>query len=40
MFLNWNLDPIAISLFGFNIHWYGILFASGFLIGYFFVKKF
>ena len=28
------MDPIAFSIGGINIHWYGILVAAAFLIGY------
>ncbi len=30
----WNFDPVLISFFKFNIHWYGVLFASAILIGF------
>lgn len=30
----WNPNPIAFSLGPLSVHWYGILFASGFLIAY------
>ncbi len=33
MFL-WNADPILIQLGPLAIHWYGVLFAGGFVIGY------
>ena len=31
----WNIDPIAIHLGSVQMHWYGILFASGLLVAYF-----
>lgn len=33
------INPIAISIFGLNIHWYGILIVSAILIGLFLAKK-
>lgn len=40
MIFTWNADPIllTIPLLNISIHWYGLFFASGFLIGYFFVN--
>ncbi len=32
--LFWNADPILIQFGPIAIHWYGVLFASGFLLGY------
>ena len=32
--LHWNLDPILLQLGPLAIHWYGVFFAAGFLIGY------
>ena len=31
----WNIDPIALHLGSVEMHWYGILFASGLLTAYF-----
>ena len=31
----WNIDPIALHLGSVQMHWYGILFASGLLTAYF-----
>jgi len=28
----WNLDPIAFSVFGLSVHWYGITYVLDFLI--------
>ncbi|MEG1763165.1 MAG: prolipoprotein diacylglyceryl transferase [Bacteroidales bacterium] len=33
-YIVWNVDPVAFSLFGLEIRWYGILFASAFIAGY------
>ncbi|MBU3827236.1 MAG: prolipoprotein diacylglyceryl transferase [Candidatus Anaerobiospirillum merdipullorum] len=30
----WNADPIALTLGPVALHWYGILFAGGFVLGY------
>ena len=38
-YLTWNVDPVLISLGGIKIHWYGLLFMSGFLIGYQIMEK-
>ncbi len=42
MIFHWNMDPIAftIPLINTPVRWYGILFALGFLIGYFLVDKY
>uniref|UniRef100_UPI003216B8E4 prolipoprotein diacylglyceryl transferase n=1 Tax=uncultured Draconibacterium sp. TaxID=1573823 RepID=UPI003216B8E4 len=34
-FIHWNVDPEIFSLGVLSIRWYGLLFASGFLIGYY-----
>jgi len=31
------IDPVAISFFGLKIHWYGIVYALGFLLSYFYI---
>ncbi len=33
--ITWNIDPIALHIGSVQMHWYGILFASGLLIAYF-----
>jgi len=38
-FIHWNVDPEIFSLWIFSIRWYGLLFASGFLIGYYIGEK-
>ena len=30
----WNADPILFQIGPVAIHWYGVLFATGFLLGY------
>jgi phosphatidylglycerol---prolipoprotein diacylglyceryl transferase len=32
--INWNPDPVAFDLLGRGVRWYGILLATGFLLGY------
>jgi len=32
--MTWNIDPVLFSLGGLRIHWYGLMFMGGFLIGY------
>ncbi len=36
----WNADPIAFSLFGLEIRWYGIFWALAFIIGIYFFTNF
>lgn len=33
-FIHWNVDPEIFALGKLSVRWYGLLFASGFLIGY------
>lgn len=39
LFITWNPDPEIINIGGFGIRWYGLLFALGFVFGYFIIKK-
>jgi len=32
--LVWNVDPAIVSFGPFTVHWYGLLFARGFLVGF------
>ena len=36
--MHWNADPILLQLGPVAIHWYGILFAGGFLLGYYIMQ--
>lgn len=38
-FIHWNVNPEIFSLGPLSIRWYGLLFASGFLIGYYICEK-
>jgi len=38
-FIHWNVKPEIFSLGSLSVRWYGLLFASGFLIGYYIVEK-
>ncbi len=42
MIFTWDINPIAatIPVLGLQIHWYGCLFAVGFLLGYYFVYRY
>ena len=33
-YISWNPDPVAFSLFGFDVRWYGLCWAMAFLSGY------
>lgn len=41
MLFNWNIDPIAffIPFINYPVRWYGIFFASGFIVGYLLVNR-
>ena len=38
-FIHWNVDPEIVQLGPFSVRWYGFLFASGFLLGYYIAEK-
>ncbi|HAX93075.1 MAG TPA: prolipoprotein diacylglyceryl transferase, partial [Bacteroidales bacterium] len=38
-FIQWNVQPEIFSLGSFAPRWYGVLFAAGFLIGYYIGEK-
>ena len=38
-FINWNVSPNIFSIGPLTVRWYGLLFASTFLIGYIIMKK-
>lgn len=37
--IHWNPDPQIIEIGAFQLRWYSLLFAAGFLIGYFVMKR-
>lgn len=37
--IHWNVDPDLINIGPLRIRWYGLMFLSGFTIGYFIIKK-
>jgi phosphatidylglycerol:prolipoprotein diacylglycerol transferase len=38
-FITWNVNPEILQLGPLSLRWYGLLFASGFVFGYFIFKK-
>lgn len=42
MIITWDLDPIAFTIpfLNLSVRWYGLLFACGFIIGFYFVRSF
>ena len=40
LFVNWNVDPEIFSLGALSVRWYGLLFISGFILGWFIFKWF
>ena len=38
--IHWNLDPEIFRIGGFAVRWYGLLFVSGFVLGYWMFVKF
>jgi len=39
-FITWNADPEIFRIGSFALRWYGVLFALGFVIGYFIMQRF
>ncbi len=40
LFVNWNVDPEIFRIGSFAVRWYGLLFVSGFILGYWMFSKF
>ena len=38
LYVNWNPDPEIFHFGNFALRWYGVLFASGFVCGYFIIQ--
>jgi len=38
-FITWNVDPVFFHLGPFAVRWYGLMFAIGFMAGYFIVER-
>ena len=38
-YITWNVDPVLFKLGALQVRWYGLLWAVGFLIGYFIMKR-
>lgn len=37
--INWNVDPVIFEVFGRPIVWYGLFFASSFMVGFYLMRK-
>ena len=40
LFVHWNMNPEIFRIGGFAVRWYGVLFVSGFILGYWMFTKF
>jgi prolipoprotein diacylglyceryl transferase len=40
LFVHWNMNPEIFRIGGFAVRWYGVLFVSGFILGYWMFIKF
>ena len=38
-YITWNVDPVLFSIGSLSVRWYGLLWALGFLFGYFIMRK-
>ncbi len=39
MIYTWNINPVAFSLFGLDVRWYGLAYMAGFLISFLWLRK-
>ena len=40
LYVHWNVNPDILHLGGITVRWYGLLFVSGFILGYYIFRKF
>jgi len=40
LYITWNPNPEMFNIGGFAVRWYGLLFACGFVFGYYIIQKF
>ena len=40
LYITWNPSPEMFNIGGFAVRWYGLLFACGFIFGYYIIQKF
>ena len=40
LFVHWNMNPEIFRIGGCAVRWYGVLFVSGFILGYWMFTKF
>jgi prolipoprotein diacylglyceryl transferase len=38
-YITWNIDPVLFSIGNLHVRWYGLMWALGFLLGYFVMRK-
>ena len=38
-YINWNASPEIVTIGPLTLRWYGLLFAAGFLVGLYLVKR-
>ena len=38
-YITWNIDPVLFSIGNIHVRWYGLMWALGFLLGYFVMRK-
>jgi len=37
-YFKWGIDPVFVSLGGIQVHWYGVLFGTAFILGFYLMK--
>lgn len=38
-YINWNVDPWILEIGDFQLRWYGLLFATGFMLGFYLLRR-